>query len=55
MLAGNEINREEDGMIRVGYESKRLSIKKKNLFPSHPSANFKLQKKYQDEPIFNWV
>ena len=29
MLAGNGINSEGDGIIRVGCESKRLSIKKK--------------------------
>ena len=54
MLAGKEINRAGEGMIRAGYGSEG-SLTKKNLIPPHPLTNLEIQKYYQNEPRFNGV
>ena len=42
MLAGKGFVRAGEGAIRVGYLSKRSSIKKKKLIPPHPLTNTKV-------------
>ena len=53
MLADKGVIRAEERAARVGYGSKRSSIKKKFLILSHPLTNFEIY--YQNEGRFNGV
>ena len=55
MLEGKGVIRAKEGTARVGYASKRSSIKKKLKIPPHPLTNFEIQTYYQNQPRFNGV
>ena len=55
MLAGKGVIRTGEGTARVGYGSKRCSVKKNFLISPHPLTNFEIQMYYQNEPRFNGV
>ena len=50
MPAGKGMNTAGEGIIRVGYESRKWF-----LMPPHPLTNFKIQNYYQNEPRLNVV
>ena len=53
ILRAAYVNKEGKGILRTSYGSERSSIF--FLIPPHPLTNFKIQKFYQNEPIFNGV
>ena len=55
MLAGKGVIRAGEGTARVGYGSKRCSVKKIFLISPHPLTNFEIQIYYQNEHRFNGV
>ena len=50
MLAGKGMNTAGEGIIRVGYESRKWF-----LMPPYPLTNFEIQNYYQNEPRLNGV
>ena len=52
MLAGKGVIRAGEETARVGYGSKKSSLKKNFLIPPHPLTNFEIQMYYQNEPRF---
>ena len=54
-LFGKGVIRAGEGTIRVGYGSKRSSLKNFLTFTPHPLTNFEIQEYYQNEPRFNGV
>ena len=55
MLAGKGVIKAGEGTARVGYGSKRSSLKKIFLIPPHPLTNCEIQMYYKNEPTFNRV
>ena len=55
MLAGKGVIRAGEGTARVGYGSKKSSLKKSFLIPPRRLTNFEIQMYYQNEPRFNGV
>ena len=55
ILTGKGVVRAVEGTARVGYGSKKSSLKKKLLIPPHPFTNFETQMYYQNEPRLNGV
>ena len=54
MLAGKGVIRAGEGIVTVGYASKRSSLKK-NLISPNALTNFEIQMYYQIESRFNGV
>ena len=54
MLAGKGVIRAGEGIVTVGYRSKRSSLKK-NLISPNALTNFEIQMYYQNESRFNGV
>ena len=55
MLAGKRVIRGREGNARVGYESKRSSLKKNFLIPLHLLTNFEIQMYYKSEPTIIFI
>ena len=55
MLADKGVIRAGEGTVRVGYGSKRSSLKKIFLTTPNTLTNFEIQMYYQNEPRFNGV